>query len=508
MARLHVDPKYVNANINELIWGSFTEHLGRCIYGGLYQPDHATADDNGLRQDVIDEVKELDISLVRYPGGNYVSNYNWKDGIGPKEKRPRRLEFAWATIESNQFGIDDFIDWARKANVEPMIAVNLGTGTPKEAAELVEYCNHPGGTYWSDLRRQNGHEEPYGIKYWCLGNEMEGDWQAGHLSADNYADKALETAKMMRWVDHDIKLVACGSSYHVLPEYLEWDKIVLSKLYPHIDYISTHFYASRSDSSAEEFIHSWHELHQHLKNSEAVLDFVKGKRDEDKEIPICLDEWNVWNFSDLKINGPSDLLGATELEVTSAERWEEAPPILQEKYSLLDAVTFAGLGMTLINHADRVEIACLAQLVNAIAPITTKNDGGILRQAIWYPLHELTERGHGEVLSHRLECSKSLVKGREIPSVYSAVVYDSDNREMTLFVLNSNLEKSEPLEIEVNGSKFAIKSVRRLVGKNLTSVNTFDNPEEISMEELKDSDSSVLELPPASFSVVTVGVAK
>ncbi|KMY22582.1 alpha-N-arabinofuranosidase [Actinobaculum suis] len=508
MAKLHVDPKYVNATINELIWGSFTEHLGRCIYGGLFQPDHKTADEKGLRQDVIDEINELGISLVRYPGGNFVSNYNWKDGIGPKEDRPRRLEFAWATIEPNQFGIDEFIDWARKANVEPMIAVNLGTGTPKEAAELVEYCNHPGGTYWSDLRRKNGHEEPYGIKYWCLGNEMEGDWQAGHLSAENYADKALEAAKMMRWVDRDIKLVACGSSYHVLPEYLEWDRIVLNKLYSQIDYLSTHFYASRGGSEASEFIYAWHALDEHLSNSEAVLDFVKGKRGETKDIPVCLDEWNVWNFSDLKIDGPDDLLGATELEVTSAERWEEAPPILQEKYTLLDALTFAGLGMTLINHADRVEIACLAQLVNAIAPITTSEEGGILRQAIWYPLREFTQRGRGEVLDYRLECTKVTVNEREIPTVYAAVVRNPETRELTIFVLNANLDESVPLEIQVSGHDFKITGVRRLEGEKLNSVNTFENPNEISMKEMGSRDQSGVDLPPASFSVVTVGVAE
>lgn len=504
MAHLHIDKNYCKSQIDPLIWGSFTEHLGRCIYGGLYQPGHPEATSAGLRQDVIDEVKDLGISLVRYPGGNFVSNYNWKDGIGPKKDRPKRLDFAWATVETNQFGIDDFIAWARAANVEPMIAVNLGTGTVKEAAELVEYCNHPGGTYWSDLRKKNGHEKPYGIKYWCLGNEMEGDWQAGHLSAENYAAKALEAAKMMRWVDPDIKLIACGSSYHVLPQYLEWDRIVLNKLYPHIDYISTHYYASRGNRSDQDFILSWTELDQHLSNAQAAVNFVKGKREEKHQIPICLDEWNVWNFSDLKIDGPEDLLGATELEVTSADRWETAPPILQEKYSLLDALTFAGLGITIINHSDSIGIACLAQLINAIAPITTRDDDAILRQSIWYPLKQFTEKARGQALDYHLVCDNISTDSGDMPKLHSAVVKDNEKEKLYIFVLNAALDSACPLDISVADSTVKVSEWSILQGSDLQATNTFSSPDNIRMNQVSCPNEPTLTIPPASFSVITL----
>ncbi|MDE6847694.1 MAG: alpha-N-arabinofuranosidase, partial [Lachnospiraceae bacterium] len=241
-AKCFSDKHYPIGKIDGKLYSSFTEHLGRCIYSGIYEPGHPTADEKGYRQDVAELVKELGVPVIRYPGGNFVSCYDWHDGIGPKENRPKRMDYAWSTIETNEFGIDEFCQWAEKLGIEPMIAVNLGTGNIKDAGDLVEYCNHPGGTYWSDLRAKNGHPEPYNIKYWCLGNEMEGSWQAGHLSAEDYTKKALEAAKIMRWVDPTIKLVACGSSYEMLPTYLEWDRVMLTDLYDQVDYISTHNY--------------------------------------------------------------------------------------------------------------------------------------------------------------------------------------------------------------------------------------------------------------------------
>ena len=230
-AKCFSDRHYPIGKIDEKLYASFTEHLGRSIYSGIYEPGHPTADEKGYRQDVADLVRELGVPVIRYPGGNFVSCYDWHDGIGPKENRPKRMDYAWASIETNEFGIDEFCQWARKVGVEPMIAVNLGPGNIKDAGDLVEYCNHPGGTWWSDLRAKNGHPEPYKVKYWCLGNEMEGGWQAGHLSAEDYTKKALEAAKIMRWVDPSIKLVACGSSYEMLPTYLDWDRVMLTGLY-------------------------------------------------------------------------------------------------------------------------------------------------------------------------------------------------------------------------------------------------------------------------------------
>lgn len=327
-AKCFSDRHYPIGKIDDKLYSSFTEHLGRCIYSGIYEPGHPTADENRYRQDVAELVKELGVPVIRYPGGNFVSCYDWHDGIGPKENRPKRMDYAWSTVETNEFGIDEFCQWAEKVGVEPMIAVNLGTGSIKDAGDLVEYCNHPGGTYWSDLRGKNGHPEPYNIKYWCLGNEMEGSWQAGHLSAEDYTKKAMEAAKIMRWVDPSIKLVACGSSYETLPTYLEWDRIMLTELYNQVDYISTHNYTMNAGQGTTNFLASYKQLDTHIKNSAKVVEFVKAKNHFDKDIKICLDEWNVWNFQDIKLDSLADLDGLTTFEMTSAEKWETAPSIL------------------------------------------------------------------------------------------------------------------------------------------------------------------------------------
>lgn len=299
-AKYYSDSHYKVGRIDKSLYASFIEHLGRAVYSGIYEPGHERADENGFREDVIETIQNLKVPLIRYPGGNFVSCYDWKDGIGPKENRPKRMDYAWASVETNQFGIDEFCRWAKKAGIEPMIAVNLGTGSIKDAGELVEYCNHPSGTYWSDLRIKNGSREPYKIKYWCLGNEMEGSWQAGHLSAEDYTKKALEAAKIMKWVDPDIKLIACGSSYEMPPTYLEWDRIMLRDLYQHIDYLSTHNYTMNAGQGTTNFLAAYKQLDTHIKNSVKVLDYTKAKLNSSKEVQICLDEWNVWNFQDIK----------------------------------------------------------------------------------------------------------------------------------------------------------------------------------------------------------------
>ena len=359
------DREFKVGEVDEKVFSSFAEHLGRCIYSGLYEPGHPEADEQGFRKDTLKLVKELGVPMVRYPGGNFVSCFDWTDSIGPKEERPRRMDYAWASIETNEFGLDEFVDWAKKAEIEPMMAVNLGTDSIRSAGYLVEYCNHPSGTYWSDLRIKNGHKEPYNIKYWCLGNEMEGPWQAGHLSAEDYAKKALEAAKVMRWVDPSIKLIASGSSYEMLSSYLDWDRTILMELYDHIDYISTHAYYMNKNNcvGTTNYLASYKQLDTHLKATQTALDFVQAKTAKEKTVQICLDEWNVWNFSDIVFNSMSDLIGMTTFKMTSAKPWEVAPSILEEKYSLLDALVLGGLAITLLQHEHSVVIGCCGTIV-------------------------------------------------------------------------------------------------------------------------------------------------
>ena len=497
------DRHFPIGKVDDKMFSSFTEHLGRCIYGGIYEPGHPTADEDGFRMDVMDLVRELKVPVIRYPGGNFVSCYDWHDGIGPKENRPKRMEYAWTSIETNEFGIDEFCRWAKKAGVEPMIAVNLGTGSIKDAGDLVEYCNHPGGTYWSDLRIKNGSPEPYNIKYWCLGNEMEGSWQAGHLSAEDYAKKALEAAKIMKWVDPGIKLVACGSSYDMLPTYLEWDRIMMKELYDQVDYLSTHNYTMNAGQGTTNYVASYKQLDQHIKNSVSVLDYVKRVNRKSKDIKICLDEWNVWNFQDIKLDSLNDLGGMTTFEMTSAGKWEIAPPILQEKYSLLDAIVVGGLGMSLLNNCDTVEIACLAQLINVIAPITTVKGGGVFKQTTFYPYELISHYGRGTAL-------KSVMEGPVYDSVYgecnlveTSVIYDEEKDEIHVFALNADENEETELSFDLQG--FGDRKIIRhiaLFGDNLDAINTIDAPDNVTLTELEASGTDKAVLPKLSFNVL------
>lgn len=503
-AKCFSDKHYTIGKIDDKLYSSFTEHLGRSIYSGIYEPGHPTADEKGYRQDVMNLVKELGVPVIRYPGGNFVSCYDWHDGIGPKEERPKRMDYAWSTIETNEFGIDEFCQWAEKAGVEPMIAVNLGTGNIKDAGDLVEYCNHPGGTYWSDLRAKNGHPEPYNIKYWCLGNEMEGSWQAGHLSAEDYTKKALEAAKIMKWVDPSIKLVACGSSYEMLPTYMDWDRVMLTDLYDQVDYISTHNYTMNSGQGTTNFLASYKQLDNHIKNTAKAIEFVKSKNHFDKDIKICLDEWNVWNFQDIKLDSLDDLLGLTTFEMTSAEKWEIAPSILQEKYSLLDALVVGGLGITLLNNVDVVEIACLAQLINVIAPITTVRGGGVFTQTIYQPFYMLSKYGHGITMKAVVDAETYNCDFGDLPIVEPAVVYNEETDEVRVFVLNCSQNEDTEFEMELQGYGDK-KPVKHFVlnGDDLEARNTMENPKNVVMKEMQVSeDKKTVILPKMSWNLI------
>lgn len=481
-----VDSHYKIGDVDPNLFASFIEHLGRGVYSGIYEPGHPAADENGFRQDVIELVKELGVPMIRYPGGNFVSSFNWVDSIGPKENRPRRLEYAWASVETNQFGIDEFADWSKQAGIEPMVAVNLGTGSIHDAGYFVEYCNHPGGTYWSDLRIKNGHKTPHGFKYWCLGNEMEGPWQAGHLSAEDYTKKAFEAAKIMKWVDPGIKLIASGSSYEMLPSYLEWDRTMLETLYDHIDYLSTHSYYMNSNLGTTNFLASYKHLDDHLKASQSVLDYVKAKKKSKKSVKICLDEWNVWNFSDIELSSLDDLNGLTAIKVKSAERWEVAPAILEEKYSLLDALTVGGLAITLLKNADKVKIACLAQLINVIAPITTKKGGGVLKQATYYPFMHISNYGRGEVIHGVTSAPVYESMYGELPVVEAVTIYNPEDQSVTIFALNCDQNEDVEFAAAINGFG-NLKVAKHIVldGPDLSLYNTFENPESVKPRNVR-----------------------
>ncbi|MDT2808969.1 alpha-N-arabinofuranosidase [Enterococcus asini] len=413
------------SKIDRRIYGSFIEHMGRAVYEGIYQPDHETSDENGFRQDVLQLVKELNVPIVRYPGGNFLSGYNWEDGIGPKENRPKRLDLAWRSIETNQVGLHEYMQWAEKSDTEVNMAVNLGTRGIDAARNLVEYCNFEGGTYWSDLRKQNGDEKPFAIKTWCLGNEMDGDWQIGHKTAEEYGRLAEETAKAMKWVDDSIELVVCGSSSSSRPTFVDWELTVLDHTYEYVDYLSLHQYYDNKTDDLAEFLAKSEDMDRFIKSVVAICDTMKAKKRSDKTMMLSFDEWNVWYHSN---------------EETAAQKpWTVAPHILEDIYNFEDALLVGSMLITLLKNSDRVKIACLAQLVNVIAPIMTEEDGTAWKQTIFYPFQQASLYGNGKALNTKIEVATyDTEKIKNVPYLDSIAILNEEKNELVIFSVNKH----------------------------------------------------------------------
>lgn len=492
-AKLSLSKDRIVSKIDDRLYGSFIEHLGRAVYGGIYEPGHETADDMGFRGDVLEVMKEMKVPLVRYPGGNFVSGYRWEDGTGDKAKRPRRLELAWGTIETNQVGIDEFQEWAKRAGSEIMMAVNLGTRGAEEAGNLVEYCNAVTDTYYADMRRKNGFEEPFAIRTWCLGNEMDGPWQICHLEAKEYARKACEAAKVMKWTDPSIELVACGSSNSGMPTFGEWEETVLRECYEQIDYISLHSYYGNRNDNTEEYLGSSLDMDHFIEKVVAICDKIKAEKGSDKDIHLSFDEWNVWfhsNEADKQI-----------------PRWSIAPPQLEDIYNMEDALVVGSLLNSLINHSDRVKIGCLAQLVNVIAPVMTVTGGKMWLQTIFYPYMYASRYGRGTALKAACECEQySAGRWDAIPYVDCSAVYNEEVGEVTVFVVNRNLKENVTLGLAFDG--FTVERVleHKIVNHDdMKATNSVENPEEVIARDGNAKTDSV-ELEPHSYNMIRLKV--
>lgn len=435
-SRIIVDKEFRVSAVDPRIYGSFIEHLGRAVYNGIYEPGHPEADELGFRKDVIALVRDLQVPVVRYPGGNMVSAYHWEDGVGPREQRPRRLDLAWSSLETNEVGTDEFAEWARRAGAEVMLAVNLGTRGIDAARNLVEYCNHPGGTYWSDLRKRHGYADPHGIKLWCLGNEMDGPWQVGHKTAEDYGKLALETAKAMKLVDKSIELVACGSSNSTMPTFPQWEATTLEHTYEAADYLSLHQYYGNPRNDAASYLGKSLDMDRFIRSVVATCDYVQAKKRSKKKMYLSFDEWNVWYHS--------------REQDRRQEPWTYAPPLLEDHYNFEDALLVGCMLITLLNHADRVKIACMAQLVNVIAPIMTETGGRAWRQTIYYPYLHASLFGRGVVLKPIVTSPVyDSAEFTDVPYLESAVVYNEEREELTVFAVNRHLSEALPLECDL-----------------------------------------------------------
>ncbi|MCW2802609.1 MAG: abfA [Propionibacteriaceae bacterium] len=441
-AKLVLDAAFTIAPVPRRLFGSFVEHMGRCVYTGIYEPGHPTADDQGLRRDVMELTKEIGPTVVRYPGGNFVSNYRWEDGTGPKNQRPTRLDLAWHSIETNQFGLHEFDDWAKKVDTEVMMAVNLGTRGLQEACDLLEYTNHEGGTYWSDRRIANGAKDPFNYKLWCLGNEMDGPWQVGHKTPEEYGRLAAETGKAMRLIDSEIELVACGSSNSRMPTFGQWESTVLELTYDTVDYISLHAYYEETDNDPLTFLASAVNMDNFIEDVISTADAVRARGRHKKRINLSFDEWNVWYINQFSGDGPKP----------NTVEWKPQPRLIEDEYSVTDAVVVGTFMNSLLRHGDRVTVACQAQLVNVIGLLRSEEGGAAWKQTIAYPFEQMRRLATGQIVQVVASGDKfDSPTYTDVPVVDATATYDEETGRAALFVANRSLEESSVLEVDLRG---------------------------------------------------------
>lgn len=450
-SRISCNIDFEAGEIDPRLYGSFLEHMGRVIYTGVYEPDNSVSDEEGFREDVLDAVRNMGVTAVRYPGGNFVSMYHWEDGIGAKKDRPRKLDLAWRAIETNEFGTDEFVHWAKKANVTPIFTVNLGTRGIEEAVQYLEYCNFPKGTRYSELRREHGVEEPYGIKLWCLGNEMDGEWQIGHKTAYEYGRLAAETGKAMKLIDPDIELIVCGSSLSTMSTCPEWDMEVMEQTYDVVDYVALHQYYGGQEKGTKSFLAQTLDMEEHIKTLRSAAQVVKKKKNSRKNMKFSVDEWCVWAVPSHSVNCEID-----------QRPWQIAPSISEQIYTLEDALLFAGMQMVILRNADVIKIACQSLLTNVSACIMTEKEGGMWLQTIYYPFYCFANYAKGTVLHSVVTgAAYACEEFPEVPYLDALVVRNKEAGEVVVFMVNRSEEERMDVDISLQG--FVLKGIRKSV---------------------------------------------
>jgi len=463
-AKMVIDRDFKIGRIGKNMYGSFVENLGRCIYGGIYEPGHPNADSRGFRRDVLEVIKELKVPIIRYPGGNFVSTYRWEDGIGPLKDRPARLDLAWKSIEPNTFGLNECMDWARAADIDIMMTLNVSTRGILDTQNMVEYCNFPGGTYWSDLRKSHGYKEPHNIKSWCLGNEPDGDWQVAQKTPMEYARIAREHAKVLKLMDPDYEVTVSGSSLRRLKTFPEWDSTVLEEAYNYVDNVSIHCYYGNKSGDTPNFLGKTFEMQDFISSAIAACDYVKIKLRSPKKLCLSIDEWNVWYH--------------THDDDRHKDPWKSAPHLLEEDYTFEDAVMVGCMLITLLKNCDRVKQSCFSELVNAISPIMTENGGSVWRQTTFYPLMHASHYGHGYALIPAVHSPKyDSTEFNDVPYLESVAVWDDETDEMVIFAVNRSLDEALDLECDLRGfGDYRVKEHIVYESGDKLARNTKDNP--------------------------------
>lgn len=495
------DKNYIIGEIDSRLYGSFLEHMGRVIYTGVYEPGHRNADEEGFRQDVLEIVRKMGVTCVRYPGGNFVSSYHWEDGVGPREDRPHKIDLAWKSIETNEFGTDEFMQWSRKAGVEPVLTVNLGTRGIEEAVQYLEYCNFPQGTYYSDLRRKNGAKEPYHIKMWCLGNEMDGVWQIGHKSAAEYGRLAAETGKAMKTLDSSIELIACGSSLSTMDSYPAWDMEVLEQVYDVADYLALHQYYGGQENGTKYFLAQTLDMEEYIRTLRAAAQLVKTKRHSAKTMKFSVDEWGVWSRPGNAVN-----------EELKSVMWKQVPAISEQIYTLEDALLFAGMQMVILRNADVIKIACQSLLTNVSACIMTEPGGEMWIQTIFYPFYYFANYARGKVLNIKSDGPfYSCEEFHNVPCVDSLAVWNKENSEIAIFLVNRE-ESAQQVSINFQGYKIEkIKECTMLTASDKKLTNQENHQAVVPKKNghIKVGECTcAVSIEPLSFNVIRLGAVE
>jgi len=499
-ARLTIDPHFMVGPIDRRLFGAFVEHLGRCVYDGLYEPDHPGADSEGFRRDVIELVKELGVSTIRYPGGNFVSGFRWEDSVGPRETRPRRLDLAWHSTETNEVGLHEFSSWLDKVGSTLMLAVNLGTRGVQDALDLLEYSNIRSGTTLSERRIANGQGDPFGVRMWCLGNEMDGPWQLGHTSAEDYGKIASQTAKAMRQLDPSIELVVCGSSSAHMPTFGEWERVVLTHTYEDVDYVSCHAYYEEKNDDLASFLASAVDMDDFIESVVATADHVKAVSGTDKTINISFDEWNVWYI---------DRYQQVD-KIEGIDNWPVAPRLLEDAYSVADAVVVGNLLISLLKHADRVTSASMAQLVNVIAPIMTEPLGPAWRQTTFFPFSLTSRLATGSALEVKLtsDVHETDLYGT-VNTVDAAATYDRETGQTAVFLVNRSQSEEASVAIDLSAlGNVTLLDAQTLADEDVKAKNTLAEKERVALtrnESVRIGDDLIsVTLPPVSWTALSL----
>ena len=483
-ATINVDPTHIIDEVSPLIFGGFIEHLGRCVYEGVYDPDSSVADEDGFRTDVMRALGELQMTIMRYPGGNFASGYHWEDGVGPQEQRPTVRELAWQSIETNAFGTDEFLKLCGKMGWEPMLAVNLGTGSPEEARNWVEYCNSEAGTKYADQRGKNGVKEPHGVRYWCLGNEMDGPWQLGHVPAKEYAIRAQQAAKMMKDCDRSIEMVACGSSGTGITTFPEWDREVLEYIGTLAPYVSLHKYVGNPNDDPFEYFATGTKVDRQIETIDSTCRYVQAVNRSNRRHYLCFDEWNVW-YKDMTMDGAGKV----------------APALIEEDYNFEDALVVGQFLNSFIRHADVVKIANIAQVVNVIAPLKTRGNE-LLKQTTFHAFRLFSERKSGQSL--RLAVSGDSFDTDEGPvsCLDTSCIYSAEGNSLSLFMINLSPTDKITVTVNLHGLEATSVTGEILHHADLKALNTFENPDTVVMNEFTEVSMGAdltAELPAASL---------